>query len=132
MKFQKKARVSFHQLSRSYADTCEVLGPHTRAFNVVFEGAQQKLRKTFGMELVEVPTRAALDEENAADEELDDIRQATGVRKKGIYVLAACLRVYETTCSCIWNKVVHPAILPCPRPHRTSRANRSGNQGCGS
>ena len=47
------------------------------------------------MELVEVPTRAALDEENAVDEELDEIRKATGVRKKGIFVLIPILRIVK-------------------------------------
>ena len=58
-----------------------VMGPHARAFNHVFQVAQQKLRNTFGMELAELPSRAGLDQEN--NEEENEARKATGAKKKG-------------------------------------------------
>jgi MAGE family. len=63
-----------------------VLGSNPRSFNQVLEAAQKILRNTFGMELVELRSRADL--EKAAnipnnEAELDDARTATGVRKKG-------------------------------------------------
>ncbi|KAF8814581.1 MAGE-domain-containing protein [Phlegmacium glaucopus] len=59
----------------------KVMGTNTRAFNHVFELAQQKLRDTFGMELAELSSRAGLERENN-DEEENEARKATGVRKK--------------------------------------------------
>ena len=63
-----------------------VLGANaSRAFNSVFLAAQEKLRKVFGMELVEIPSRAGLDQDNNAngnEEELAEARRATGVKKK--------------------------------------------------
>jgi melanoma-associated antigen len=63
------------------------------AFKVVFEEAQSILRRTFGMELVELPTRAATQQEKdhqerrgAGTQNGDDggDRQAvTGLKKKG-------------------------------------------------
>lgn len=53
-----------------------------RAFNYIFDLAQQKLRNTFGMELAELPSRAGLDQENNIEEE-NEARIATGARKKG-------------------------------------------------
>ena len=58
------------------------MGTYTRAFNRIFELAQQKLRKTFGMELAELPSRAGLDQENNNEEE-NEARKATGAKKKG-------------------------------------------------
>lgn len=43
-----------------------VLAPHTKLFNRVFAAAQKILRETFGMELVELPSRTWL-EDDAAD-----------------------------------------------------------------
>ncbi|KAF9466735.1 MAGE family-domain-containing protein [Collybia nuda] len=64
--------------------TKKVLGPNTRAFNHVYDIAQDILRKTFGMELVELQSRAGLDKDasNANEDELNEARNATGVRKK--------------------------------------------------
>lgn len=39
------------------ADRLAVLGPNGREFKKVFAGAQKQLRATFGMEMVEVPTK---------------------------------------------------------------------------
>ena len=58
------------------------MGSKTRAFNRIFELAQQKLRGTFGMELAELPSRAGLDQENNNEEE-NEARKATGTKKKG-------------------------------------------------
>ncbi|KAJ3502318.1 hypothetical protein NMY22_g18623 [Coprinellus aureogranulatus] len=41
----------------------KVLAPHNRLFKRVFDAAQEKLRDTFGMELVELPTRAGLEKQ---------------------------------------------------------------------
>ncbi|KAF9552820.1 MAGE-domain-containing protein [Agrocybe pediades] len=72
----------------------KALGTSSRAFNHILELAQQKLRNTFGMELVELPSRAAL--ENGADEE-GSKETATGMKKKAsavgskTYILRSCL-----------------------------------------
>lgn len=65
--------------------TILVLGPNTRAFNHVYDLAQDILQKTFGMELVELQSRAGLDKDanNANEDELNEARKATGVKKKG-------------------------------------------------
>lgn len=62
-----------------------VLGPNTRAFNHVYDLAQDILQKTFGMELVELQSRAVLDKDanNGNEDELNEARKATGVKKKG-------------------------------------------------
>ncbi|TFK67294.1 hypothetical protein BDN72DRAFT_770853, partial [Pluteus cervinus] len=52
-----------------------------RLFNRIFERAQHILQHTFGMELVEIQTRAGLDQEmNGVNDELDETRKATGVK----------------------------------------------------
>ena len=58
------------------------MGSNTRAFNQVFQLAQQKLRNTFGMELAELPSRAGLEQENNNEED-NEARRATGVKKRG-------------------------------------------------
>jgi melanoma-associated antigen len=50
--------------------------------------AQKILRKTFGMELVELRSRAEIHAEgnadnNNKDDDLEEARKATGVKKKG-------------------------------------------------
>jgi hypothetical protein len=65
-----------------------VLGnAHSRQFNAVFEEAQKVLRNTFGMEMVELRTRAALVSEpvaagEAVDKQLADAAKGTNVRQK--------------------------------------------------
>jgi hypothetical protein len=60
----------------------------------VFEQAQKILRKTFGMELVELRSRAEIHADGNADggggndDDLKDARKAAGVKKKGNYPLA--------------------------------------------
>ena len=67
-----------------------VLGVNRRAFSLVFGQAQKILNKTFGMELVELKTRAQEDnntdgpENRNDDTALEDVRNATGVKKKGV------------------------------------------------
>lgn len=63
----------------------KVLGSNTRAFNHVFEIAQELLRNTFGMELVELQSRAGLEQDtnlNATQDDLNEARKATGIKKK--------------------------------------------------
>lgn len=67
-----------------------VLAPHNRLFNRVFERAQSKLRDTFGMELVELPSRVVEEQSNeagpstqaGAEDSLTQARKATGMKKK--------------------------------------------------
>jgi hypothetical protein len=66
-----------------------VLGSNTRAFNHVFDAAQELLRSTFGMELVELQTRAGLEQDanlNATQDDLNEARKATGIKKRGTFV----------------------------------------------
>ena len=55
---------------------------------MIFEMAQKILRKTFGMELVELRSRAEIhtdgNENGNKDDDLEEARKATGVKKKGI------------------------------------------------
>ncbi|KAI5891750.1 MAGE-domain-containing protein [Schizophyllum commune H4-8] len=62
----------------------KVLGGSARQFGAVLAIAQKTLRDTFGMELVELPSRAALDKEANGDKdaELEDAQKATGVKKR--------------------------------------------------
>ncbi len=62
-----------------------VLGSQTRSFNLVLDHAQEILHKTFGMELVELRSRADLENVGNVNgnEELDEARNATGMKKKG-------------------------------------------------
>ncbi|KAG5641632.1 hypothetical protein DXG03_004569 [Asterophora parasitica] len=65
----------------------KVLGPNSRTFNRVFHAAQDILKKTFGMELAELQTRAGLDADTTnGDDELSQARNATGVKKKAAAV----------------------------------------------
>ncbi|OBZ73370.1 Melanoma-associated antigen G1 [Grifola frondosa] len=57
----------------------KVLGSSSRSFNVVFAHAQETLRKTFGMELVELQTRNADKDINEKDAEM---LKNTGLKKK--------------------------------------------------
>jgi len=68
----------------SFTSTLAVLGNTPRAFKDVLERAQGILRTTFGMELVELQSRAELDKEDTSKDNGDeDRRKATGVKKKG-------------------------------------------------
>ncbi|KAG5650330.1 hypothetical protein H0H81_012602 [Sphagnurus paluster] len=63
--------------------TKKVLGPNTRAFNHVFDRAQTILQQTFGMELIELQTRAGLEADAAnVEDQPSQARNATGVKKK--------------------------------------------------
>jgi hypothetical protein len=68
-----------------------VLGNTPRAFKDVLERAQGILRATFGMELVELQSRAELDKEDTSKGNVEgDQRKATGVKKKGKYNPPIC------------------------------------------
>ncbi|KAJ7621120.1 MAGE family-domain-containing protein [Roridomyces roridus] len=64
----------------------KALGSNTRTFMRVFAAAQEILRDTLGMELVELRSRAELDKEqtntNANNDDLENARKATGVKQK--------------------------------------------------
>ncbi|KAG6856199.1 hypothetical protein H0H87_006595 [Tephrocybe sp. NHM501043] len=77
----------------------KVMGQNSRAFNHIFKRAQDILQKTFGMELVELQTRAGL--ETDTTRQYDD-RNATGIKKK---VAALGSKTY------ILRSVLHPVII---------------------
>ncbi|KAI0295323.1 MAGE family-domain-containing protein, partial [Multifurca ochricompacta] len=60
----------------------KVTGSQRGAFKAIFEEAQKILRNTFGMELVELPTRAAT--HDTANGEGGDRQTVTGLKKKAI------------------------------------------------
>ncbi|KAK2464995.1 hypothetical protein APHAL10511_003071 [Amanita phalloides] len=61
----------------------KVLGSNTRLFNLVYQHANESLNKTFGMQLVELPTRANINQSaDDVDEEFDETRRAAWIRKK--------------------------------------------------
>jgi hypothetical protein len=64
-----------------------VLGQRTRAFNMIFSMAQQKLRNAFGMELVELPSRAGMEQDAFAPSQTQaqtqDPTLAIGIKKRG-------------------------------------------------
>jgi len=60
-----------------------VLGTNSRSFNVVFALAQQKLRDAFGMEMVELPSRAGLEQDAALEDGSQENRPTTGIKKRG-------------------------------------------------
>ncbi|KAK0462896.1 MAGE-domain-containing protein [Desarmillaria tabescens] len=61
----------------------DYLASSTRSFNQVLQLAQSTLQKTFGMELVELRSRAELGKDGAGgDEDLEEARKAAGVKKK--------------------------------------------------
>ncbi|KAJ7186488.1 MAGE family-domain-containing protein [Mycena filopes] len=63
----------------------KVLGSNARAFPRVMAMAQEMLKNTLGVELVELRSRAELDKETAApgrEDDLEEARKATGVKKK--------------------------------------------------
>ncbi|EJD00539.1 MAGE-domain-containing protein [Fomitiporia mediterranea MF3/22] len=74
-----------------------ILGENTRAFNIVFAMAQETLQSTFGMELVELMSRAERDREQNENDEVQDGANATGLKKKAAssgsksYILRSCL-----------------------------------------
>ena len=87
-----------------------MLGSNTRAFGAVFEKAQEILRRTFGMELVEL--------HRGADDVEDDTQTAgTGLKKKG-GTLPGCVRsrvivfMPSSPSYLYWYKELHPSIYP--------------------
>ncbi|KAH6901497.1 MAGE family-domain-containing protein [Coprinopsis sp. MPI-PUGE-AT-0042] len=107
---QKRAHLRRDEINK------KVLAPHNKLFNKVFAAAQKILRDTFGMEMVELPSRAWLENgeadtvpaatqggsgrggaTQAQDSGLNEARRATGVKKKATaagsktYILRSCL-----------------------------------------
>ncbi|SJL08717.1 uncharacterized protein ARMOST_12086 [Armillaria ostoyae] len=81
----------------------KVLGSNTRAFNQVLQLAQTTLQKTFGMELVELRSRAELGKDGiGGDEDLEEAGKAVGVKKKAA---AAGSKSY------ILRSVLNPTII---------------------
>jgi MAGE family len=93
--FQEQKRVPLRRDEISK----KVMGSQRGTFKAVFEEAQSILRSTFGMELVELPTRAATHDMTAGgssmtNKETADTQNAkeggdrqavTGLKKKGVY-----------------------------------------------
>ncbi|KAG2002440.1 hypothetical protein CC2G_004632 [Coprinopsis cinerea AmutBmut pab1-1] len=85
--------------------TKKVLAPHPKLFKRVFAEAQKILRETFGMEMVELPTRAGLEQSEFAStqgpgaqtQQEEGSRRTTGIKKKAAatasktYILRSCL-----------------------------------------
>ncbi|KAH7925738.1 MAGE-domain-containing protein [Leucogyrophana mollusca] len=82
--------------------TKKVLGSSSRSFGAVFEKAQKVLSKTFGMELVELQSRNYREQDNTAGDDLQEARNATGVKKKAA---AAGSKTY------ILRSVLDPVII---------------------
>lgn len=101
-----------------------VLGSNTRVFAAVLEKAQEILRRTFGMELVEL--------HRGTDDGEDDQTTGTGLKKKGV-ALPGCVHsraVVFMPCSpsyLYWDKELYPTIYPRPGDHRTSLSIGCGN-----
>ncbi|KAF9643528.1 MAGE protein, partial [Thelephora ganbajun] len=90
----------------------KVLGNTPRAFKDVLERAQGILRTTFGMELVELQSRAELDKEDSSKDNADgDRRKATGVKKKGKHDPPASLFAASGSKSYILRSILDPIIL---------------------
>ncbi|KAH0580455.1 hypothetical protein J132_00190 [Termitomyces sp. J132] len=77
----------------------KVLGPNPRAFNRIYDLAQDILRKVFGMELAELQTRAGLEAD--ATNQIQE-RTATGVKKRATAIGS---KTY------ILRSVLHPMII---------------------
>lgn len=73
----------FFLFSRAHSSFGSVLGSNTRSFDSVFARAQTLLRETFGMEVVKLPPRNPHDEPPVVEDDLQEARNATGVRKRG-------------------------------------------------
>ena len=106
----------------------KVIGSQRGAFKVVFEEAQKILRVTFGMELVELPTRAATHDtaggatgkdktqEKAATQNGDggagDRQAVTGLKKKGAVLRSPRLSGLPSECLSDYMRIGHPAVSP--------------------
>ena len=82
---QRKARRVPLWAARGCSPVKLVLGSNPRLFKHVLDEAQQILRKTFGMELVELRSRAELDRavNGNADDDADEARNGTGIKRRG-------------------------------------------------
>ncbi|KAG7087334.1 hypothetical protein E1B28_013310 [Marasmius oreades] len=85
--------------------TKKVLGTSSRIFNRVFDSANGILKKTFGLELAELPSKASLDEEagpNLEDEDLEEAKKAVGRKKKAVVTGS---KTY------ILRSILHPGLI---------------------
>ncbi|KAG2148873.1 MAGE-domain-containing protein [Suillus clintonianus] len=80
----------------------KVLASNSRSFNSVLERAQKLLKKTFAMELVELQSRNYREQDTAAGDDLQEARNATGIKKK---TAAAGSKTY------ILRSVLDPVII---------------------
>jgi hypothetical protein len=109
-----------------------VLGNTPRAFKDVLECAQGILRTTFGMQLVELQSRAELDREEASKESVDgDRRKATGVKKKGEHgpqkPSAHRDHPFQLHSRRQWKQKLHPALDIRPHNPRSCCHHRPRN-----
>ncbi|KAG1745033.1 MAGE-domain-containing protein [Suillus paluster] len=81
----------------------KVLASNSRSFNHVLERAQKLLKKTFAMELVELQSRNYREQDVVAGDDLQEARNATGVRRK--VTAAAGSKTY------ILRSVLDPVII---------------------
>jgi len=96
--------------------TLAVLGNTPRAFKDVLERAQGILRATFGMELVELQSRAELDKEDTSKDNADgDRRKATGVKKKGQHNLPISHRSPSQMYAVVQSPPVGARVTSCAR-----------------
>ena len=63
-----------------------VLGSNTRIFKIVFAEAQKKLQSVFGMELVELASRAGREQERQLAEDFKEELKAGRLRRMGKYI----------------------------------------------
>ena len=120
----------------------KVMGSQRGVFKAVFDEAQNILRGTFGMELVELPTRGATHDTAAAaggttgrdktqkekkgtqngNEGAGDRQAVTGLKKKGVVPLLLALPLLSGR---IYLTIFALSVQPFPRvPRRTSFARR--------
>ncbi|KAJ7583842.1 MAGE family-domain-containing protein [Mycena floridula] len=92
--------------------TKKIMGSNTRAFNRVFEAAQGKLRKIFGMELLELRSRAELAKDatgpgNAEEEQPKKSKKKAAVSGSKTYILRSVLdpALIERACT------AYPALI---------------------
>ena len=113
----------------------KVLGSQRGAFKAVFQEAQIILSNTFGMELVELPTRAAAHDATAGQDRSQDKagtqngehpgerQMVTGLKKKGachshfFFFLSVGLMVDGPRSRLAGLKDIHPQVDTGPRAH---------------
>jgi len=101
------------------------MGSNSRSFGRVFEMAQLTLKQTFGMEMVELQSKAALEKERTGvdEEQLEESRKATATKKKGLSFPALSIDIQNAFLTMShsndgWLKAVHSPIYPRLNCHR--------------